>query len=482
ELIEDGGAPPPPFDDPPTDPPSAPETGDIEPAPSPDVLSPLSELEEELGLREPAPKDDHPKSELDTEDDLDAEMDVEADNTDDFDPVEDLLSEELDAQIASDTEVDTEADAEADVEDAWEADAQSSEPDETEPRDDDASAFEKALAEDAARDAPSGAYELEDNDVLEFEVPAAPPTDADPLRSDAGRNDDPFARLAAKSDAPKENYLAAARRAALDGRNTASVAVGATPASRRGGKLPIVAASALAIAVAGGGAVAMMRGKQDPSGDVFTVANAANAPSLEDQTSAEPVNAGAATNPEAAGDVADEDLFETAAIDDPLADIEAATVEAGALVDEALLFPETSDEDAAATPEPAEPEPVFEPMDAAELTNPASIEDAAAGGNLAAIYELAVRDLDAGEKARGAEALKRAAGRGLTIAQYRLAKLYERGEGVPRSVAESRKWTEQAASAGNVKAMHDLAVFYAEGDGGPQSYVAAAEWFRRAAE
>ena len=68
------------------------------------------------------------------------------------------------------------------------------------------------------------------------------------------------------------------------------------------------------------------------------------------------------------------------------------------------------------------------------------------------------------------------------MAEYRLAKLYERGEGVPRDMAAARSWTEKAAIGGNRLAMHDLAVFYAEGDAGPQSYAAAVEWFRAASD
>jgi len=45
--------------------------------------------------------------------------------------------------------------------------------------------------------------------------------------------------------------------------------------------------------------------------------------------------------------------------------------------------------------------------------------------------------------------LKEAASRGLVMAEYRLAKLYERGEGVPRDMAASRSWTEKAAIGGN---------------------------------
>jgi localization factor PodJL len=87
-----------------------------------------------------------------------------------------------------------------------------------------------------------------------------------------------------------------------------------------------------------------------------------------------------------------------------------------------------------------------------------------------------------GERPRAVTLLREAAADGLVMAQYRLAKVYERGEGVPRDVAAARNWTEQAAIGGNVKAMHDLAIFYAEGDAGPQSYSAAVEWLRQAAE
>jgi localization factor PodJL len=90
--------------------------------------------------------------------------------------------------------------------------------------------------------------------------------------------------------------------------------------------------------------------------------------------------------------------------------------------------------------------------------------------------------LASGEKARAVQLLREAASRGLVMAEYRIAKLYERGEGVPRDMAASRSWTEKAAIGGNRLAMHDLAVFYAEGDAGPQSYAAAVEWFRTAAE
>jgi localization factor PodJL len=68
------------------------------------------------------------------------------------------------------------------------------------------------------------------------------------------------------------------------------------------------------------------------------------------------------------------------------------------------------------------------------------------------------------------------------MAQYRLAKLYERGEGVPPNLSQARQWTERAAASGNRRAMHDLGVYFARGEGAPLDEAAAFRWFRQAAE
>jgi len=86
-----------------------------------------------------------------------------------------------------------------------------------------------------------------------------------------------------------------------------------------------------------------------------------------------------------------------------------------------------------------------------------------------------------GAYADGVRLVRAAAQDGLSAAQYRLAKLHEKGLGVPRDIVAARQWTEKAAAGQNIKAMHDLAVFYAEGEGGVQSYAKAAEWFGKAA-
>ncbi|MEZ5957375.1 MAG: hypothetical protein R3C27_09220 [Hyphomonadaceae bacterium] len=111
-----------------------------------------------------------------------------------------------------------------------------------------------------------------------------------------------------------------------------------------------------------------------------------------------------------------------------------------------------------------------------------SLEQAAQSGDLTAQYELALQRIAAGRTADGVTMLRRAADRGFPMAQYRLAKLYERGEGVTADLTIARQWTERAAAAGNRRAMHDLGVYFARGEGAPLDEAAAFRWFRQAAE
>jgi pilus assembly protein CpaE len=97
-------------------------------------------------------------------------------------------------------------------------------------------------------------------------------------------------------------------------------------------------------------------------------------------------------------------------------------------------------------------------------------------------YEQALALIVAGDAQQGASLLRRTAERGFPMAQYRLAKLYERGEGVPADLAQARQWTERAAAGGNRLAMHDLGVYFARGEGATQDEAAAFRWFRQAAE
>jgi localization factor PodJL len=111
-----------------------------------------------------------------------------------------------------------------------------------------------------------------------------------------------------------------------------------------------------------------------------------------------------------------------------------------------------------------------------------TLEAAAQAGDAVALYELGLQRLTVGRGNDGVALLRRAADGGLAMAQYRMAKLYERGEGVPSDLTIARQWTERAAASGNRRAMHDLGVYFARGEGAPLDEGAAFRWFRQAAE
>ena len=77
--------------------------------------------------------------------------------------------------------------------------------------------------------------------------------------------------------------------------------------------------------------------------------------------------------------------------------------------------------------------------------------------------------------------LERGANAGFAPAQFRLAGLNEKGEGVKKDIQAARKLYLAAAEKGHAKAMHNLAVLYAEGVDGKPDYKIAAQWFRKAA-
>ncbi len=329
---------------------------------------------------------------------------------------------------------------------------------------------------------------VEPEPEYEAELPPTPDHSllADELRADVGADDDPFGRASLNN----LEFLKAARQAALERGGDNRSTLGATEEpEKRSSRMPLVAASALAIAVAGGAGLMIMRGKQGNADESF-----ATLPATAGQDTTSTAGAGASVGADSSA--LEDDLFDAAEGD--VSPVEEAKV------DEDLLFPEDAriltaenlDAQAAAAPVATPPAPAATPVSAgprkvsameAFASRPSAppkvtLESAAASGDPAALFELGTKRFNDGDKRGAAELMQRAADLGSAIAQYRLAKLYEKGEGVPRSVKESRRWTQSAADAGNVKAMHDLAVFYAEGEGGgPQSYVAAVEWFTKAA-
>jgi localization factor PodJL len=279
----------------------------------------------------------------------------------------------------------------------------------------------------------------------------------------------------------REDYLARARKAAQAAAVQGSRALKHenTPkaSGRKVGKPVIIAASAVAVAAAAGGGYLYLRGKSaDGPSQPPTSAAAPSVPASQP--------ARAATSAQPAGeDPADDILFtedgDAAAVPAVTGDEAPATVKAPAPSAEADPVAADSAETGTTVPEPrpAAPSPAPAPAPATP-----TLESAAQSGDRIAQYQLGVETLQAGRIAEGVGLIDTAARAGLPVAQYRLSKLYERGQGLPRDIAEARRWTDRAAKGGNVKAMHDLAVFFAEGEGGAQSYAEAAVWFRRAAE
>jgi len=111
---------------------------------------------------------------------------------------------------------------------------------------------------------------------------------------------------------------------------------------------------------------------------------------------------------------------------------------------------------------------------------------AAAAGDMAAQYEIAVRFGDGRgvprNERQAAYWLELAAKQGLAPAQFRLGGYYEKGIGVKKDLAAACDLYLAAAAKGNANAMHNLAVLYADGVNGRSDYHTAALWFRKAAD
>lgn len=117
---------------------------------------------------------------------------------------------------------------------------------------------------------------------------------------------------------------------------------------------------------------------------------------------------------------------------------------------------------------------------------PTSLRNAAARGDASAEFEVGARFAEGrGVTQDLQQALswyQRAAAQGFAPAQYRLGSMYERGIGVKTDLARARVWYQRAAEQGVVKAMHNLAVLSAGRDSAMTDYEAAGKWFRTAAE
>jgi len=115
-------------------------------------------------------------------------------------------------------------------------------------------------------------------------------------------------------------------------------------------------------------------------------------------------------------------------------------------------------------------------------TDTSTLKGAAESGNPIAQYQLGLTHLQASatnpaELEDAVKFIRAAAAQNMPAAQYRLAKLYETGQGVNLDAEQARQLTERAAKSGHRIAMHDLALYYVDVD------VAVAEgWFAQAAQ
>ena len=86
------------------------------------------------------------------------------------------------------------------------------------------------------------------------------------------------------------------------------------------------------------------------------------------------------------------------------------------------------------------------------------------------------------DKERAIALFKKAAEGGFALAQYRLAVLYQNGQGVEQSNTQARKWFSVAAEAGLREAAFNYAVMLETGSGGDSDPKEAARLYEIAAD
>ena len=284
------------------------------------------------------------------------------------------------------------------------------------------------------------------------------------------------AALGATADA---DFLAAAR-SRTRGDRSASFDPYATESPEGGnGRTIMIAASVLGfVAIASAAGMLLY---DNFSGEPASTAEALSADVLGGAASIPPTGI-------AAGDRADASQAATppppasdtiAAVD---AAVDAAADTAGTAAEQTTgqdAAPQTAAPVETATPPPAEID-IAAPSEPVVVTLP-TLQQAAAAGDPVARYLLGEERLSSGDIAGAAALIRRAAEQNVPAAQYRYAKLLERGEGVEQDLPAARQWTRRAADAGHRRAMHNLGVMYATGSGGEENMEEAFRWFEEAA-
>jgi TPR repeat protein len=135
---------------------------------------------------------------------------------------------------------------------------------------------------------------------------------------------------------------------------------------------------------------------------------------------------------------------------------------------------------AAAPSTPAAVQPASEmPEPIARYLDDARAGDPVAQYNLAVVF--ARGDGLAPDLASAAAWFREAAANGNPAAQFNLGVIYERGLGAATDLAEAIAWYRRAAERDHAAAEYNLAIAYTDGSGMPRDPVAAAHWYRRAA-
>lgn len=281
----------------------------------------------------------------------------------------------------------------------------------------------------------------------------------------------PRAALGATADA---DFLAAAR-SRTRGDRSASFDPYVTESSEGGnGRVIMIAASLLGfVAIASAAGMLLY---DNFNGEPASTAEALTADVLGDDSTTRPIgiesdNATDTSQPAGTSDPA----MDTDAAGEPVTETAAAPEQTATQV----AAPQTAAPVETSPPPAAEAESSV-PSEPVVVTLP-TLQQAAAAGDPVARYLLGEERLSSGDVAGAAALIRRAAEQNVPAAQYRYAKLLERGEGVDQDLAAARLWTRRAADAGHRRAMHNLGVMYATGSGGEENLEEAFRWFEEAA-
>ena len=76
---------------------------------------------------------------------------------------------------------------------------------------------------------------------------------------------------------------------------------------------------------------------------------------------------------------------------------------------------------------------------------------------------------------------RKAAVRGVAEAQYNLALMYGKGQGVKQDYMAAARWYREAADQGLAEAQNNLGLMYDKGRGVPRNYIEAYMWYSLAA-